>query len=143
MTHPKITMAAATDELTVHLTPSDTRLIYEDAIPCLQYWAAYRTLAIAGDPINDGDPVVSWSVEIREIDTDKVWTIDHDKIIAAMVHMVEKKPEIHLRDEIIDQIGLVLAAPDNESATDEICQLDVIGFNAIVQVATLGQVENG
>lgn len=128
--------------MTVHLTQQDTRLMYEDALPLTHQWATCRTLHLEGDPIDvdDTNPVTAWQVQIREDETGRTWEIDHDAVIAAMRTLVDNPAEYRLHDSIIKQIGLVLAATDNEAATDEVCQLDVIGFDAIVQVATLGQV---
>lgn len=125
-----------------HLTQQDTRLMYEDAMPMTMHWAACRTLVLEGDPtdVTDENPVTAWRVEVRDDESDRTWEIDHDAIIAAMRKLVDNPSEYRLHESIIEQIRLVLAATDNELATDEVCQLDVIGFDAIVQVATLGQV---
>lgn len=131
--------------MVVHLTQQDTRLIYEDALPWTRSWATCRTLELAGDPLDtdDADPVTAWQVEVREDESGTTWTVDHDAIIAAMTRIVEHQDQVRLNDEITGQVRAVIAATDNTSATDEVCQLDVQGFDAIVQVATIGKVIYG
>jgi hypothetical protein len=65
--------------------------------------------------------------------------VDHGVILGTMQRIVRRRDTIRLTDTIIDHIAAVLDAKRHEDAMDGLCQLDVIGYDAIVQVATLGK----
>jgi hypothetical protein len=128
-----------------HLTHSDTRLMFEDAWPFTFSWATVTTMRLLGDPASDTDPCTLWESAITEDEPQGAGPviITHEVWIATMQRIVSERHTISLRDDIIDQIAAVLAARTNDDATDELCQLDVFGFDAIVQVATLGNIVYG
>jgi hypothetical protein len=69
--------------------------------------------------------------------------VDHDVILETMQRIVRCRDTIRLTDTIIDHIAAMLDATRHEDAIDGLCQLDAIDYDAIVQVATLGQVIYG
>lgn len=126
----------------VHLTPSDTALMFADAWPWSVTWASNSGTLYVGDPIKD--TCTSWSCLVRhnEPGTAPV-RITHERWLTGMREIVDKRARINLHDSIIDQIELVLTAPTNEAATDEVCQLDVEGLDAIMQYLVLGELVYG
>jgi hypothetical protein len=127
------------------LTPDDTWWMWSDSFDTRIRWATVvheSTVERDGtDP--SADEVTSWSVDLIEDETGRRFTVDHDVIIEAMQRIVRCRDTIRLTDTIIDHIAAVLDAKRHEDAMDGLCQLDVIGYDAIVQVATLGQVIYG
>jgi hypothetical protein len=132
-----------------HLTHADTRLMFEDALPSTLSWASVAEVRVIGDPYNDDtDPCTFWEVTVTEDEPECTRlaapvTLDHEVWIATMRRMVSERDTIKVRDDIVEQIAAVLEARTNDDAVDEICQLDVTGFDAIVQFATLGELVYG
>lgn len=127
------------------LTPDDTWCMWIDSYGMRHYWATVIDETVAERDGTDISPdeVLSWSVDLIEDETGEQFTMDHNLMLATMQRIVHERDTIQLADTIIDQIAAVLNAEDHESATDELCQLDAVGNDAIVQVATLGQVIYG
>jgi hypothetical protein len=127
------------------LRPDDTWCLWIDSYSMRRYWATVVNETVVARDGTDTSPdeVRRWSVDLVEDETGHQFTVDHHAILAAMQRIVHERADTHLADTIIDQVAAVLNADDHESATDELCQLDAIGTDAIVQVATLGQVIYG
>jgi hypothetical protein len=127
------------------LTPDDTWCMWIDSYSMRQYWATVveETVVERDGTDTSADEIRRWSVDLTEDETGKQFTVDHHAILLAMRRIVHDRAAIHLADAIVDQVAAVLNADGHESATDELCQLDAIGTDAIVQVATLGQVIYG
>jgi hypothetical protein len=134
-------------EATAHpyLTPDDTWCMWVDSYGMRRYWATIvdETVVERDSTEVNGGEVRGWSVELIDDESGDRFTVDHEAMLTAMLRIVDERDAIQLADVIIDQVAAVLNARDRESATDELCQLDVIGNDAIVQVATLGRVIYG
>ncbi|MEV6236765.1 hypothetical protein [Lentzea sp. NPDC051838] len=110
-----------------------------------RFWA---TVADERAVVRDGtdtnlDEVLDWTVDLVEDETGNRFTLNHNMMVATMHRIVRERDSVQLSDAIIDQIAEVLKADTPDGATDELCQLDCVGFDAIVQFATLGQVVYG
>lgn len=139
--HAAPTVGTATLTATPLLSENDTYNLYTDALDITLLWADARTVLRVGGDIPNGVPVSAWAVELFDDDKpDTVYRIGHREITAAMRRIVDQRDAIRLKDTIIDQIQAVLDAPDPETAICELLTLDSIGYDAIVQVATLGNV---
>jgi hypothetical protein len=127
------------------LTPDDTWCMWIDSYGIRQSWATVADETVVARDGTDPSPdeVLSWSVDLIEDETGEQFTVDHNLMLATMQRIVCERDTIQLADTITDQIAAVLNAEDHESTTDELCQLDVVGNDAIIQVATLGQVIYG
>ncbi|MFC0105536.1 hypothetical protein [Kibdelosporangium aridum] len=127
------------------LAPDDTWCVWLDSCSMRCCWAtATEEWAVQRDGTDTrANEVQRWLVELVEYDTGKQFTLCHNAIVAAMRRIVRDRDAIRLADTIVDQIAAVLAAHNHESALDALGQLDDIGCDAIVQVATLGQVIYG
>lgn len=130
---------------TSHLTPDDTWCMWIDSWGMRCYWATVADERIVARDGTDttSDEVLDWVVDLIEDETDNRFTLNHNMMLATMHRIVRERDSVQLSDEIIDQIAEVLEADSHDGATDELCQLDCIGFDAIVQFATLGQVVYG
>ncbi|GHH62445.1 hypothetical protein [Lentzea cavernae] len=130
---------------TAQLTPDDTWCMWLDSGEMRWRWATVideRTVERDGtDTVPD--EVLDWSVELTEDETGDRFTLDHNKLLATMERVVRERGVIRLRSTIVDQIAAVLRADGHDAATDELCQLDCVGFDAIVQIATLGEITYG
>jgi hypothetical protein len=137
----------ATDKSAVHpyLTPDDTWCMWIDSYGMRCYWATIvdEIVVVRDSTEVNGGEVSGWSVELIDDESGDRFTVDHEAMLAAMRRIVDERDAIQLADVIIDQVAAVLNARDHENATDELCQLDEIGNDAIIQVATLGQVIYG
>jgi hypothetical protein len=124
------------------LTPDDTWCMWIDSSDMRYHWAtvAEETVVARDGTDTSAEEVQRWSVDLIEDETGTRFAVDHDAMLAAMHRIVHERDTIRLADTIIDQIAAVLDADDHDSATDELCQLDAVGHDAIVQVATVGQV---
>jgi hypothetical protein len=127
------------------LTPDDTWCLWIDSYSMRQHWSTVvdETVVMRDGTDPTADEVQRWSAGLVDDETGKRFTVNHDTMLAAMQRIVHEGATIRLADSIIDQIAAVLDADDHESATDELCQLDVISDDAIVQVATLGHLIYG
>jgi hypothetical protein len=128
-----------------HLTADDTWCIWIDSWEMRRFWATVadeRTVARDGTD-TAADEVLDWAVDLIEDDTGNRFTLCHNMILATMHRIVRERDSVQLSDEIINQIADVLGADSHDGATDALCQLDCVGFDAIVQFATLGQVIYG
>lgn len=130
---------------TSHLTPDDTWCMWIDSSGMRCYWATVADERIIARDGTDttSDEVLEWEVDLIEDETDNRFTLNHNMMLATMHRIVRERDSVQLSDEIIDQIAEVLEADSNDGATDALCQLDCVGFDAIVQFATLGQVVYG
>lgn len=138
-------------ELT-HLTPADTYSLYLGALDFLHNWGTSETIEEAGDykDTSGVNPLTAWRVRVTEDEEDpsqfddpsRVWEFGHEDIALAVVK-VASDPDINIGEEIVKQFRAVVLAPSNDEATTELCQPDVIGFDAVVQVATIGEVIYG
>lgn len=127
------------------LTPDDTWCMWLDSWDMRRFWATVadeRTVARDGSGTT-ADEVLDWNVELIEDETGDRFTLDHNMMLATMCRIVSECDSVQLSDEIIGQIVDVLDARSHDAATDALCQLDCVGFDAIVQFATLGQVVYG
>lgn len=127
-----------------------TYLVMVDALPFTHTWASTGDEWVMSVDDGSGDEVVTdWCRRVSEDESHPgdgpgvVVDVDHRMIVQAMKRIIEERDQIRLADSIIDQIQVVYNAADADTARDEMCQLDVIGFDAIVQVAVLGQVIYG
>ena len=127
------------------LTPDDTWCIWLDSGDVRYCWATVvaEQLLERDGADTTADEVLSWTVDLVEDETGDRFTLNHNTMLAAMQSIVRECETVQLSNAIIDQIAEVLLADDHEAATDALCQLDCIGFDAIVQFATLGQVIYG
>lgn len=127
------------------LTPDDTWCMWIDSSDMRYHWASVAEEMVVPRDGTDtsAEEVQRWSVDLIEDETGTRFTLNHDAMLATMHRIVRERDTIRLAHSIIDQIAAVLDAGDHDSATDELCQLDVVGFDAIVQIATLGQVTYG
>lgn len=128
-----------------HLTPDDTWCMWIDSWEMRRFWA---TVADERPVARDGtdttaDEVLDWAVELIEDETGDRFTLNHNMMLVTMRLIVRDRDSVQLSGQIIDQIAEVLEADSNDGATDALCQLDCVGFDAIVQIATLGRVIYG
>lgn len=125
-----------------HLTPHDTHNIYIDAGPITFMWATTDNEEQTGTG-TVADPVTDWTVTLTEDaaepGADGPWQLNHDTVIAAMRTIAQGGTNV--RTSIAEAIAAVLAAPTHAHATDELTALDDVGFDAIIQIATLGRFE--
>lgn len=133
------------NESRAHLTPDDTWCMWIDSWDMRRFWA---TVADERSVVRDGtdtslDEVLDWTADLVEDETKDRFTLNHNMMVATMHRIVRERDSVQLSDAIIDQIAEVLAADTRDGATDALCQLDCVGFDAIVQIATLGQVVYG
>lgn len=127
------------------LTPDDTWCMWLDSGDVRHFWATVaheRTVARDGTDTT-ADEVLDWNVELTEDETGDRFTLDHNMMLTTMSRIVSERDSVQLSNEIIRQIIDVLDADNHDAATDALCQLDCVGFDAIVQFATLGQVVYG
>lgn len=125
------------------LTADDTYTLYLDALGMTLRWGTAATMERTGEPMDEDNPVTDWAVLIYEDDEPSKTTIlRHEDIVAAM-RRIAADPTIDLAGSIVAGVQSVLAAPTHDDLTDELCQLDEIGFDAIVQIAVLGEVVYG
>lgn len=127
------------------LTPDDTWCMWLDSWDMRRFWATEaheRTVTRDGSDTT-ADEVLDWNVELIEDETGDRFTLDHNMMLATMCRIVGERDSVQLSEEIIGQIVDVLEADSHDAATDALCQLDCVGFDAIVQFATLGQVVYG
>ncbi|MGW5720797.1 hypothetical protein ACWEVP_31810 [Amycolatopsis sp. NPDC003865] len=124
----------------IRLSEEDTWNMWVDSVDARRFWADVRTEHI--DNAANGD-VASWYVDFVLTETDEpVYRIDHERILSALRTIAESGDAVDLfDDEVVETVRAIVSAPDNGKATDEVCQLDVYGFNAIVQVASVGKVK--
>lgn len=136
-------MTATITPAKTFLTPSDTLLMLLDAMPFALSWAQTSEVYCVGDPVRD--TCTEWSCEVGEKGPGGGMpvTVNHETWLATMHTIVARRDEIDLHDSYIDQIAAVLDAASRDDATDETCQLDVTGFDAILQIAVLGQLVYG
>ncbi len=127
------------------LTPDDTWCMWIDSSDMRDYLATVteETVVARDGTDTSSEEVQRWSVDLIDHEAGTRFTLDHDAMLATMHRIVRERATIRLADLIIDQITAVLGASDHNSATDELCQLNVVGLDAIVQIATLGQVIHG
>jgi hypothetical protein len=128
-----------------YLTPDDTWCIWIDSYGMSRYWCTIVDEIVVqpdGTDVDAGE-VSGWSAELIEDESGERFTVDHEAMLAAMWRIVQERDAMRLTPVIVDQVAAVLGARDHESATDELCQLDSVGNDAIVQIATLGQVIYG
>jgi hypothetical protein len=130
---------------TSYLTPDDTWCMWIDSWGMRCFWATVADERIVSRDGTDttADEVLDWAVDLIEHESGDRFTLNHNMMLATMHRIVRERDSVQLSDEIIDQIAEVLEANSHDDATDEICQLDCIGFDAIVQFATLSQVVYG
>ncbi|MEV6242709.1 hypothetical protein [Lentzea sp. NPDC051838] len=128
-----------------HLTPDDTWCMWIDSWGMRCSWATVVDERIVSRDGTDttADEVLDWAVDLIEDETGDRFALNHNVMLATMHRIVRERDSVQLSDEIIDQISEVLEATSHAAATDELCQLDCVGFDAIVQFATLGQVVYG
>lgn len=131
----------------IHLTPANTYTAYQDALAFTHNWAICQTVELVGDDddLDGKNPVTSWRVKVidnEEPSPDRVWHIGHEDFMRALVR-VAADPKVQIVDEIVRQFQAVANAADNEGATDAMCQPDCIGYDAVMQVATIGNVIYG
>ncbi|MET9225579.1 hypothetical protein [Lentzea sp. NPDC003310] len=128
-----------------HLTPDDTWCMWSDSWDMSRYWATVaheRTVTRDGTDTT-ADEVLDWNVELIEDESGDRFSLDHNMMLATMCRIVSERDSVRLSNKIIDQIVDVLEADSHDAATDAVCQLDCVGFDAIVQLATLGEVVYG
>jgi hypothetical protein len=123
----------------IHLSADDTWDVWVCAADAHRFWADIRTEHVE----NDGLDVASWYVDFVLTGTDEpVYRIDHERVIGALRTIAQSGDAVDLfDDEVVETVRKIVAAPDANEATNEVCQLDVYGFNAVVQVATVGKVK--
>lgn len=128
-----------------HLTPDDTWCMWIDSWGMRRFWATVAEERIVARDGTDttADEVLDWAVDLIEDETGDRFTLDHNMMLETMHRIMRERDSVQLSDEIIDQIADVLEADTHDGATDALCQLDCVGFDAIVQFATLGQVIYG
>lgn len=129
----------------IHLTPADTYSIYLGALDFLNRWGTSETIEEAGDykDTSGANPLTAWRVRVTEDEHPRrKWEFGHDDITRAVVR-VASDPDVNIQKEIVKEFRAVVLAPNNDEATTELCQPDVIGFDTVVQVATIGNVIYG
>lgn len=124
------------------LTPEDTYTMFLDALPGIT-WGETETQKLTGDLLSDTDPVTAWAEWVTENEPGAQRVLlTHERMLASMQRIADDST-VRLCSEIVEQVRAVLDAVSHEDATDELCQMDVIGFDAVVQVAVLGEVRYG
>lgn len=121
---------------TTALTAQDTYIIHIEALPLTVRWGTVgeENLTKTGD-----GTITAWTVQIRENGPGKPpVAIRHNDVLAAMRAIITDQQRHRLRPDIVQPIQAVLNAPTNDKATDAIVNLDVVGFDAIIQVAVIG-----
>lgn len=122
----------------IHLSEEDTWNMWIDSVDARRYWADVRTEHIDQHPHPGG--VASWYVDFVVEGTDgPVHRLDHERVLGALRTVGENEGDAY-PDDVVEAVRGILSAPGNDKATDWVCQLDVYGFNAIVQVAAFGTV---
>jgi hypothetical protein len=126
----------------IHLSEEDTWNFWVDSVDARRFWADVRAEHIEHKS-NPRGAVASWYVDFVVEGTDgPVYRLDHERTLAALRTIAQSGDAVDLfDDEVVETVRAIITAPDHEKATDEVCQLDVYGFNAIVQVASVGKVK--
>lgn len=127
------------------LTRDDTWCIWLDSYGMRRYWASVvdETLVVRDPTDAGGDEVLDWSVTLVEDESGEQFAVDHNTLLTAMQRMVSERDTIQVAESIVDDVAAVLDSTDHDSATDELAQLDAIGTDVIIQIATLGNVIYG
>ncbi|MGI5506477.1 hypothetical protein [Lentzea sp. CA-135723] len=127
------------------LTPDDTWNVWFDSWDMRRFWSTVvdEQVVVRADTDTGIDDVLEWTVVLEEDETGDRFTLDHNMIIATMRRIARERDSIQLSRKIADQIASVVATESHDEATDELCQLDCVGFDVIVQFATLGQLVYG
>lgn len=127
----------------VHITPEHTYCAFIDALPCLCDWGSFLGEQVTGGTSVHDDPVSAWEATIREDRRGAAPVrVGHDQMIDAMRRIVAETDSIRSAAHIVDTVRDALNAENEETAGDALCQLDVFGFDVIVQVAALGHADH-
>lgn len=137
-------MGATSDKATtgkpVHLSPDDTWGLILGGEEFRGMWSEIDREEWEALKHPGSREVFDWTLTIRvDAETEPV-KLTHLDIIKAMRVMVAEREQRTTNDSIIDKIAAVLDAENHDAATDELVQLDAIGFDLIAQVAAVGKV---
>lgn len=121
-----------------------TYFAFLDALPYAGQWMDFRITA------DDQAPDANWSAEITvtgDGSSDPLYgktaTLNHTAILQAMDKIANDSESVQLAPRYCEEIATVLSAAAGEDTDDALCQLDVNHFDAIVQVAALGDIHYG
>lgn len=134
----------AVSDMSIHMTQYDTYCLLADSMHFGRIWFDYG--AEFTERADSGD-VTYWSQFIREYDHDKntpmgEWVkVDHETVLRVMQEIADGKHVV--MDEYRETVRAIVDAPDNESATDEQCQLDADSDDCIMQIAVIGKITYG
>lgn len=118
-----------------HLTQQNTYDILTDSMLFGSEWFFYS--APCGTSANK-----AWTATVTDTkDYCRTATIGHGEIVKAMQNIADGKTK--LADLYVKQVRAVIEAGSSAEAEEGLCQLDAISFDAIVQVAVLGDVVYG
>lgn len=118
----------------IPLTPADTYEIYISALPNLTSWADI----LNQDITYDADNLTAWTVTLHnKVAPGDPITIGHTDVLDAIA--AGATPEPHsLREDIAGPLQAIVNATTNEQASEHLVDLDVDGFDAVIQIAALG-----